>query len=216
MRRLILGIAVSVLAILFIPYIIIPVHASEPPLTEVFSNLGFTNITNTTIETFRAGPYDITLYAEFAGFHEENELSFYEVGTSIFNLIFNGSEGGSGYISPPLTKIFTADSDFGISMLTPENHTYYTETSRNPDYPEQHAIIYENLDEPEMFLIGFENLYATHTDRDYNDMVLSLKLQTPQHVIPEVPFGTILSFISMFIAFVGFLGFKRFRPWQNR
>jgi len=215
LRRLILGIVASILAMLFIPYIIIPAHASEPPLTDVFTNLGFINVANTTAETFPAGTYNITLYAEFAGFHEENELSFYEVNTSTFNLIFNGSEGGSEYVSPPLTKIFTAGSDFGLSMLTPENHTYYTETSRNPDYPEQHAIIYENLDEPGMFLIGFENLYATHTDRDYNDMVLSLKLQTPQHVIPEVPFGTILGVISMFIAFVGFLGFKRFRPWQK-
>jgi len=31
-------------------------------------------------------------------------------------------------------------------------------------------------------------------------------------VIPEVPFGTIMTLFSMIIAFVGFLGFKRFRP----
>jgi len=31
-------------------------------------------------------------------------------------------------------------------------------------------------------------------------------------VIPEVPFGTAMTFLSMFIAFVGFLGFKRLRP----
>lgn len=31
-------------------------------------------------------------------------------------------------------------------------------------------------------------------------------------VIPEVPFGTVMISLSMFIALVGFLGFKRFRP----
>jgi len=31
-------------------------------------------------------------------------------------------------------------------------------------------------------------------------------------VIPEVPFGTVMSFVSMCIALVGFMGFKRFRP----
>lgn len=32
------------------------------------------------------------------------------------------------------------------------------------------------------------------------------------NVIPEVPFGTAMAFLSMFIALVGFLKFKRFRP----
>ncbi|HKZ93006.1 MAG TPA: hypothetical protein VJ249_00295 [Candidatus Bathyarchaeia archaeon] len=43
------------------------------------------------------------------------------------------------------------------------------------------------------------------------DLVDSV-LITGFNVIPEVPFGTAMTFLSMFIAFVGFLGFKRLRP----
>lgn len=208
MRRLVLGVFVLAVAFLFISYIVIPVHASEPSLAEVFEHLGFTEVVEVDVETFPAGLYEITLYAEFAAYSDENELSYYEVGTSTYNLIFVGPDGGSGYLDPSLTEAFAAGCEFGLSMLTPEGHRYYTETSDNPD-GEQHAIVYENLDAPGMFLIGFENLYAAG-DRDYQDMVFSLKLQTPQHVIPEVPLGTILGLLSMFAAFVGFVGFKRF------
>jgi hypothetical protein len=34
--------------------------------------------------------------------------------------------------------------------------------------------VYRNLDDPKMFLIGFENLYEAG-DRDYQDMVFSIR-----------------------------------------
>jgi PKD repeat protein len=151
----------------------------EPSLAEIFEHLGFTNVAEAEVETFPAGLYEITLYAEFTGYCDEDELSFYEVGTSTYILILSGPDGGSGYVDPPLTRMSIADCQFGLSMFTPEGYRYYTETFKNPDYPEQHVKVYENLDDPGMFLIGFENLYATHTDRDYQDMVFSLKLKTP-------------------------------------
>ncbi len=161
--------------LLFLSCYIAPLHAAEPPLTDILSNLGFTNVAVASVETFPAGTYNITLYAEFAGYCDENELSYYQVGTSVFHVIFSGPEGGSGYISPPLTKTFNIGYEFGLSMLSPE-HRYFTESARNPDTPEQHAKVYKNLDSPSMFLIGFENLFGGG-DRDYNDMVFSLELQ---------------------------------------
>ena len=127
MRRLILGIVVSVLAILFIPYIIVPAYA-EPYITEVINELGFI-VVEADNETFPGGCYEITLYAEFAAYRDENNLSYYELGTDTYTLIFAGPEGGNGYIEPPLTRTFVADSEFGLSMVTPEGHTYYTETN---------------------------------------------------------------------------------------
>jgi len=210
LRKLIPGLFVLLLSFLIVPTIIIPVHASEPPLTEIFDNLGFTNIAETDVETFPAGSYNITLYAEFAAYCNENELNYYKAAnTSELTLVFTGPEGGSEYLNPPVTKSFTADYQFGLSMLTPENHRYFTENNLNPD-GEQHSKVYRNLDDPSMFLIGFENLYGAG-DRDYQDLVLSLKIQAPKPPIPEVPFGTILSLLSMFLAFLGFAGFKLFR-----
>lgn len=210
MRRLALGIFAVTLLCLFTPYLITSVHASEPPLPEIFDYLGFTNVAEVDDETFPAGIYELTLYAEFAAYNEENVLSHYEVGTTIYNVIFAGPEGGFGYITPPIDATIVTDHEFGLSMLTPEGHRYFTENSLNPD-GYQHSIVYKNLDDPHMFLIGFENLYGQNADRDYQDIVFSLKLQTPPQVIPEVPLGTILSSVSMLIAFLGFVGFKRFR-----
>ena len=151
-----------------------PVHA-EPSLTDTFTYLGFTNVTETTVEIFPKGLYEITLYAEFAGYHETNELRHYPVNTSDFTLLFSGSEGNNGYITPPINKTFSSNSTFGLSMyVASENHTYFTESYRNPD-GQVHSKVYLNLDKPNMYLIGFENMYGAG-DRDYNDMVFSLDL----------------------------------------
>jgi PKD repeat protein len=173
----------------------VTVNAAEPSLPSILNNLGFTNIDLTSTETFSPGMYNITLYAEFAGYHSQNELSYYAVGTSDFQTIFAGPEGATGslggYIDPPISKIITVGSQFGLSMLAPE-HRYFTETYLNPDSPpEQHAQVYRNLDVPGVFLIGFENKFGGG-DRDYNDMVFSLVPLYPPEIVsvtrtPETP-----------------------------
>ncbi|HDQ05442.1 MAG TPA: PKD domain-containing protein, partial [Candidatus Bathyarchaeota archaeon] len=172
----------------------VKVNASEPSLTSIFNYLGFTNIALTDTETFSSGVYNIVLYAEFAGYHAENELSYYAVETSDYQIIFTGPEGANGtlggYVDPSISKIITVDSQFGLSMLAPE-HRYFTQHELNPDYPEQHARVYANLDVPGMFLIGFEN-YFGGANRDYNDMVLSLVPLPPPEIVdvtrtPETP-----------------------------
>lgn len=164
--------------LLFSNYVV-TVHASDPSLTEILTHLGFTNVTESTLETFPLGTYNITLYAEFAQSYDENELSFYQVNTSNFNVIFTGPEGGSGYITP-LTKTFTADYQCGLSLsrIDPFPFTYFTETSRNPNAA-QWAKIYRNMDNPNMYIICFdERTYCDGTgDKDYNDMVFSLQLE---------------------------------------
>ncbi|MHC3130142.1 MAG: DUF4114 domain-containing protein [Candidatus Bathyarchaeota archaeon] len=148
--------------------------ASEPSLPSILNDLGFTKIVLTDTETFSSGMYNITLYAEFACYHSQNELSYYAVETSDFQTIFTGPEGGNGYLTPPISKSFESDSQFGLSMLSPGPHRYFTETYLNPDCPpEQHSEVYRNLDSPGMFLIGFENLFGGG-DRDYNDMIFSI------------------------------------------
>jgi hypothetical protein len=39
-------------------------------------------------------------------------------------------------------------------------------------------MVYKNLDDPNMYLIGFENLYGVNMDRDYDDMVISLRINS--------------------------------------
>jgi len=168
--------------------------AAEPDLPSIFNNLGFTNVVLTDTETFSPATYNVTLYAEFASYNNQNVLSHYPVNTSDFQTIFTGPEGATGdlggYVDPPIFKYFTADTQFGLSMLAPE-HRYFTQHELNEDYPEIHAQVYVNLDSPNMFLIGFENYFGGF-DRDYNDIVFSIVPVAPPEIIsvirsPETP-----------------------------
>ena len=170
------------------------VIAAEPSLTSVLNNFGFTNIALTDTETFSPGTYNITLIAEFASYNAQNALSYYAVETCVFQTIFTGPEGATGplggYVDPPISKTFEVDSQFGLSILTPD-HRYFTEHYLNPDYPQQHARVYANLDVPDMFLVGFENKFGGF-DRDYNDMIFSLVPVSPLEIVsvlrfPEAP-----------------------------
>lgn len=155
--------------------IILPVKA-EPALVSILHSLGFTNIAQSTTETFLPGTYEVTLFAEFAAYHASNTLSWYIVGTSSYTLLYSGSEGNFGYVSPPIVKTFMTNDQFGLSFRSPEAR-YFTETSRNTDGV-KHALIFADLENPDMFLLGFENLYGGG-DRDYQDMVISLELIRP-------------------------------------
>ncbi len=157
-----------------LPQQLFQLHASEPTLIEVLTTLGFTNVAVSGVETFPAGKYNFTLYAEFAAYCDQNELSHYEVGTTIYTVIFTGPEGGSGYLSSPVSQVITIPYEFGISMLAPGPHRYLSQNGLNPD-GETHSKVYSNLDDPNMFLVGFENLYGAG-DRDYQDLVFSMEL----------------------------------------
>lgn len=157
--------------------------ATEPTLEDILDSLGFIQRTVVSIETFPAGTYSITMYAEYAYFRDQNQLRWYKVGTSDFNLIFDGLEGvppgqPMGMVTPPLTRYFTSSDNFGLSLLSPDG-TFYTETSRNPD-GKDHVKIYQSQTDPNLYMLGFENMGAqSGIDFDYNDMVLSLEVEPP-------------------------------------
>ena len=168
--------------------------AAEPSVESILNDLGFTNIALSNNQTFAPAAYNITLYAEFAGYNALNVLDYYPVNTTDFQTIFTGPEGATGtvggYVTPPLTKNFTASSQFGLSILTP-SYRYFTEHYLNPDYPKAHCQVWVNLDVPGMFLIGFEDWPGTGCI-DYNDMVFSLVPLVPLEIVnvtraPDVP-----------------------------
>ena len=160
------------------------VHAADPTLADILSHLGFTNIAETALETFPAGTYNITFYAQFAEHIDENQLSYYQVNTSTYNVIFNASEGGFGYVSSPITKTFAADYQFGLSLVSWQQTRYHSEVAKNPDN-QTHVKVYKNLDNPTMLLIGYDerSFCTSFGDQDFNDMVFSLQLQYYLRVI---------------------------------
>ena len=185
-------VSVIVIMLLATCFFALKVHAAEPSLVEILNTLGFTNIAESPVETFVSGTYNVTLYAEFAGYYDSNELSFYQVGSTVYELIFSGSEGGSGYIATPISKNISSPGEFGLSMYSPEGYRYFTENSFNPD-GDVHSKVYLNLDDSEMYLIGFENMFNSSADKDFQDMVFSLEVVQP----PE-PTQYYLSVISQF------------------
>ena len=167
----------------------VSVYASEPSLTDIFSSLGFNNVTQLAVETFPAGTYNITLYAKFGGDNpdgvDSNELSYYQINSSSFNVLYTPSEPTVfGYVTPPLTKTFSADYQFGLSLLSWRSTRYFTETALNPD-GNQHAKVYLNLDDPSMLLVGFDerSICTQAGDWDFNDMVFSLQVQYYLNVV---------------------------------
>jgi hypothetical protein len=175
-----LSIAIVFTLYLFVSLYPLPVRASEPIVVEILNSLGYTNVANSTVETFPPGRYNLTLYAEFTQYFNSNELSFYQVGTGNFTPILEGSEAGYGYISP-LTKTFEVDFQFGLSLSRNDSlpFRYFTESSRNPGGEQQYAVVLNNLNDSGMFLIGFDDrAFCTGIgDLDYNDMVFSLQAQ---------------------------------------
>jgi hypothetical protein len=175
--------------------IAIPVaRAAEPTLEVILDSLHFSPRTLVgatpfgSTETFPAGTYNITMYAEYAGYRDQNQLGWYAVGTNGFNQIFSGPEGvphgtpePGGLVPSPLTtatKSFISSTTFGLSLVAPDG-TFYTETSKNPDVPaaRAHAEIYQSQTNLNLFWIGFENMGVQQgSDFDYNDMVVSLEL----------------------------------------
>jgi len=178
----------SMLLVLWVP----PVHASAPSLIEIFNNLGFTNVAQVSIGTFPAGTYNITLYAKFGGNNQQhidmNEIDYYQVNTSTFNVLFTPSEPTIfGYVTPPLTKTFSTGYQFGLSFLSYKDTRYYTESNLNPDGIPQVEIFVNNND-PTMLLFGFDEnsngcYNGTTGDGDFNAMVFSLQAQFYLNVV---------------------------------
>jgi hypothetical protein len=172
--------------LLLSPFLVTEVHA-EPTLPEVFTALGFTNVAHVNNQTFPQGRYNITMCAEFAGYYATNELSYYQVNTTTYNIIFTGPEGNNGYVIPPIMKTFSISYEFGLSFWVADGpHRYFTQDTLNPD-GQVHSEVYQNLNNPSMYLIGFENLYGA-VDRDFQDMVISIQ---PEHYLDVIsPYST--------------------------
>jgi hypothetical protein len=151
---------------------------AEPSFEECLDSFGFTSRSLVSIETFPKGTYEVTLYAEWAGYRDDNLLRWYRTGTSDFNVIFSGSDGvpvgqPMGSVTPPQIKSFVADGQFGLSLKSPDG-TEYSETVRNPD-GRQHMKIYQSGGDPNLYFIGFENMNYPNSDFDFNDMIFSLR-----------------------------------------
>jgi len=173
------------IVVVTLSFSIAPVSAGEPSLEEVLQHCGY-NLDNFDelsgdVFVFPPGAYEVKLLAEFAGYNEGNNMGWYIEETGDSGVIFEGKEGGWGYIDPPVAKTFRLESEYGFYLYVEfTDKTYYSNTTKNPD-KFKHVRVFKSKTE-DLWLIGWEDLYGGG-DKDYQDMVVALKkLSSPPKI----------------------------------
>ena len=135
------------------------------------------------VETWFANGATSFIINEIAGYKDSNTFGYYTKSaqnTPIKNQIFSGPDNSSTPAQP-----FTLSSAqyfgfyLGVSGGGHDYTYYYTEKSLNPSN-EIHAAIFQ-VDNSNTYVLGFEDLRLTNTDADYQDMIVSVTINS----VPE-------------------------------
>ncbi len=149
------------------------VLADEPSLQEWFTeNTYVINVAtdDSGMETFPAGHYRVTLLAEFAAYAPNNTFGWYSVDTGVYYEVFSGPD------SAGCTAEFVSPVRFGLYLGSPDG-TFHTEITRNLDGVD-HAWVFQDPKTEDGYIIAWEDLWMG-CDKDYQDMIVSLRLLRP-------------------------------------
>ena len=130
------------------------------------------------VETWFANGAVSVIIDEIAGYADSNTFGYYTKNaqnTPVTNQIFSGPDNNS---TPAKSFTLGTTQDFGF-YLGVFGDTYYTENSLNPNN-EIHAAIFQ-VDNSNTYILGFEDLRLTNTDGDYQDMIVSVTINS----VPE-------------------------------
>jgi len=130
------------------------------------------------VETWFANGAVSVIIDEIAGYADSNTFGYYTKNaqnTPVTNQIFSGPDNNS---TPAKSFTLGTAQDFGF-YLGVFGDTYYTENSLNPSN-EIHAAIFQ-VDNSNTYILGFEDLRLTNTDGDYQDMIVSVTINS----VPE-------------------------------
>jgi len=128
------------------------------------------------------------LINEIAGYKDTNVFGYYTIDSNN-NPVVNSStvlfSGPTSAGSPSATKSFTLGShqDFGFYLNVANTGNYYfTDASLNPIFNnshEIHAAVFQ-VNSSNKYIIGFEDLRLANSDADYQDMIVSASVATPE------------------------------------
>jgi hypothetical protein len=131
------------------------------------------------------------LIDEIAGYKNTNTFGYYTIDSNnnpVINqstVLFSGPTSAHEVAS---TASFTLAShqNFGFYLNVANTGNYYTETLRNPFYNnnsnnphEIHAAIFQ-VNNSNRYILGFEDLRLANSDVDYQDMIVSVTVSTPE------------------------------------
>jgi len=156
---------------------------------------------------WKTGDYNAYMVNEFAGYKDTNSLGFYQSGDLNTNsLIFAGSDGKGA------TKDFNPGYDFGLYLDVPQaGETWYTDRTKNGNSQKAHGLIYaleyNDQNNPVKWLVAWEDKPLGCSDKDYNDMIVTLEMKSKP--VPE-PISS-----SLFLLGAGAFGLKVLRRKKN-
>ena len=120
---------------------------------------------------------------EIAGYATSNTFGFYTFGSNnvaIKTQLYAGTD--SKTVNANKSFILSSPTEFGFYLGVPNaGNTYFTEASRNIA-GEIHAAIFQ-VDNSNTYILGFEDLRLCNSDKDYQDMIVSVTINSAP--VPE-------------------------------
>ena len=116
---------------------------------------------------------------EIAGYAPTNTFGYYTMDGATQQL-FAGSDSKT---TPQKSFSLTSPAEFGFYLGVKNTGNFYTEASRNTlDGGKIHAAIFQ-VNNSNTYILGFEDLLLRNSDKDYQDMIVSVTINSAP--VPE-------------------------------
>ena len=138
------------------------------------------NLVNDTTQSWFTSGAQSVMVAEIAGYSETNTFGYYLTSNNaVHNELFAGSASAGASITFSIDP--SANLGFYIGVPQGGNNTFFTQTSLNIDSGIHSAIF--QVDNSNTYILGFEDLLLSSSDKDYQDMILKVTVNSAP--VPE-------------------------------
>ena len=143
-----------------------------------------------------SGSSQAALEIEVAGLAGSNTFGWYDTSTGTMHQLFSGPDSAGA------ATTFTPTATYGFYFGT-DNGTFFTQSSQNlTDTNDQHFALFQGANGS--YWLGMEDLLFASSDKDYNDMVVTV---SPAVGVPQVPEPA--TFLLLGLGLIGGAGVRK-------